>query len=180
MHPLIERGIDLLFFEPSCLSAVREDAPDPLRGDDRRRAREVADRSQLFESWLEREARAGRILLTLRAGPSTVLLHGHCHQKSMGQLAAAKTLLSRIPNARIVDPDAGCCGMAGSFGYMADHYDVSRAIAERRLLPAVRALEADAVVVASGSSCRQQIADFSGIRALHAVELVQNLLTRPA
>jgi Fe-S oxidoreductase len=180
LHPLIERGVDLLFFEPSCLSAVREDAPDLLSGDDRRRARDVADRSQLFESWLERETRSGRIPLMLGAGPSTVLLHGHCHQKSMGQLAPAKALLSRIPGARIVDPDAGCCGMAGSFGYMADHYDVSRSIAERRLLPAVRGLDRDAVVVASGSSCRQQIADFSGVRALHAAELVQNLLTRPA
>jgi FAD/FMN-containing dehydrogenase/Fe-S oxidoreductase len=179
LHPLIERGLDLLFFEPSCLSAVREDAPDLLRGDDRRRARDVAERCCLFESWLEREARAGRAELTLRSGPSTVLLHGHCHQKSMGQLAPAKALLGRIPGARIVDPDAGCCGMAGSFGYMAAHYDVSRAIGERRLLPAVRGLDRGAVVVASGSSCRQQIADFTGVRALHAAELVQNLLTRP-
>jgi Fe-S oxidoreductase len=94
----------------------------------------------------------------------------------MGALPAAKALLGRIPNARIVDPDAGCCGMAGSFGYMKAHYEVSRAIGERRLLPAARALDAAAVLVASGTSCRQQIADFAGVSALHAAELVQNLL----
>jgi Fe-S oxidoreductase len=180
LHPLVDRGVDLLFFEPSCLSAVREDAPDLLSGDERRHARAVAARAHLFEAWLEREAQAGRPPVTLRPGPSTVLLHGHCHQKAMGLLAPVKALLGRIPGARIVDPDAGCCGMAGSFGYMAGHYDVSRALAERRLLPAVRALDRDAVIVASGSSCRQQIADFTGLRALHAAELVQNLLTGSA
>jgi Fe-S oxidoreductase len=92
-------------------------------------------------------------------------------------LTPAKALLDRIPGATVVDPDAGCCGMAGSFGYMTGHYDVSRAIGERRLLPVARALGPGDVLVASGTSCRQQIADFTGVRALHAAELVQNLLT---
>jgi Fe-S oxidoreductase len=95
----------------------------------------------------------------------------------MGDLAAAKSLLGRIPGAKVIDPDAGCCGMAGSFGYMKDHYEISQAIGERRLLPAARALPAGGVIVASGTSCRQQISDFTGIRAYHAAELVQNLLT---
>jgi Fe-S oxidoreductase len=94
----------------------------------------------------------------------------------MGLMPAATALLARVPGASIVDPDAGCCGMAGSFGYTTDHYEISRAIGERRLLPIARALAADAVLVASGTSCRQQIADFTGVRALHAAELVQNLL----
>ena len=178
LQSIVDNGRTLVFLEPSCLSAVREDAPDLLSGEDRRRARDVAAQSSLFEEWLEREASAGRARLQLRPGPASVLLHGHCHQKAMGALAPAKALLSRIPGTTIIDPDAGCCGMAGSFGYMKDHYDVSRAIAERRLLPAVRAHRSDGVVVASGTSCRQQIADFGGVRALHAAELVQNLLTR--
>jgi Fe-S oxidoreductase len=95
----------------------------------------------------------------------------------MGDLAPAKALLARVPGATVIDPDAGCCGMAGSFGYMRSHFDVSHAIGERRLLPAARGLAAGDVLVASGTSCRQQIADFTGIRALHAAELVQNLLT---
>jgi Fe-S oxidoreductase len=97
----------------------------------------------------------------------------------MGDLPVAKALFARVPGATVVDPDAGCCGMAGSFGYTSDHFDVSRAIGERRLLPAARALGPDAVLVASGTSCRQQIADFTGVRALHAAELVQNLLATP-
>ncbi len=178
LHAIANAGHPLLFLEPSCLSAIREDAPDLLSGADREKARRVAASSHLFEEWLEHECRAGRANVPLRAGPATVVVHGHCHQKSMGDLAPAKALLGRIPGATIVDPDAGCCGMAGSFGYMKGHFDVSRAIGERRLLPAARALGADAVLVASGTSCRQQIADFTGIRAHHAAELMQNLLTQ--
>jgi Fe-S oxidoreductase len=98
----------------------------------------------------------------------------------MNALAPARALLSRIPGAKIVDPDAGCCGMAGSFGYMREHFDVSRAIGERRLFPLARGLAADAVLVASGTSCRQQIADFTGVRAVHAAELLHSLMTSPA
>jgi Fe-S oxidoreductase len=177
LHAATEAGGTLIFLEPSCLSAIREDAPDLLAGENRRRARVVAERSRLFEDWLENEFREGRITAPFRSGPARILLHGHCHQKSMNGLAPAKALLGRIPGATVIDPDAGCCGMAGSFGYMRNHFELSQAIGERRLLPAVRALGPDAVVVASGTSCRQQIADFTGIRALHAAEVVQNLLT---
>jgi Fe-S oxidoreductase len=176
LFALADAGEPLVFLEPSCLSAVREDAPDLLGGDDRRKARVVASRSRLFEDWLEGELGAGRASLTFRRGPARVVVHGHCHQKAMGDLAPAKALLARIPGATIVDPDAGCCGMAGSFGYMQGHFEVSQAIGERRLLPAARALGPDDVLVASGTSCRQQIADFTGIRAWHAAEVVHNLL----
>jgi Fe-S oxidoreductase len=172
LAPLAEAGQSLLFFEPSCLSAIKEDAPDLLGGEDRRRAVAVAARAMLFEEWLETECSAGRANLDLRPGPKTIVVHGHCHQKAMGALAPAKALLDRIPGATIVDPDAGCCGMAGSFGYMREHFEVSRAIGERRLLPAARALGPDAVLVASGTSCRQQVLDFTGVRALHAAEVI--------
>jgi Fe-S oxidoreductase len=174
MAPLAEAGQSIVFFEPSCLSAIREDAPDLLTGDDRRRALAVAGRAALFEEWLEAECRSDRARLPLAAGPATVVLHGHCHQKSMNALAPAQALLSRIPGAKVVDPDAGCCGMAGSFGYMREHFDVSQAIGERRLFPAARSLAADSVLVASGTSCRQQIADFTGVRAVHAAELLHS------
>jgi Fe-S oxidoreductase len=176
LSPLAAEGQPLVVLEPSCLSAIREDAPYLLSGLDRDRATAVAARAQLFEEWLERDCRAGRTSLALKPGPATIVVHGHCHQKAMGLVAAATALLARVPGASIVDPDAGCCGMAGSFGYTTDHYEISRAIGERRLLPIARALAADAVLVASGTSCRQQIADFTGVRALHAAELVQNLL----
>jgi FAD/FMN-containing dehydrogenase/Fe-S oxidoreductase len=180
LHALAAAGRAIVFLEPSCLSVIREDAPSLLRGAAQERAKWIAARSFLFEEFLEDEWRAGRARLALGRGPSTVLLHGHCHQKSMGSLAAAKALLARIPGTSVTDLDAGCCGMAGSFGYAREHFEVSRAIGERVLLPAARALPPDAVLVASGVSCRHQIADFTATRALHAAELVRSLLTESA
>src|SRR4029077_10476583 len=139
-----ERGQRLVFFEPSCLSAVREDAPSLLRDDDQRRAKRVAEATILFEELV------ADVPLPLRHGPASILLHGHCHQKAMGLLAPAKTLLARVPGSSVVDLDAGGCGMAGSFGYVKDHFDVSQKIGERKLLPAARSLEPGSVLVASG------------------------------
>ena len=172
-----ESGQPIVFLEPSCLSAVREDAPSLLRGEAHRRARAVAERCVLFEEFLEEACKAGRVRLDLDRGPARILLHGHCHQKAMGKVAPARALLARIPGSTVVDLDAGCCGMAGSFGYLRDHFDVSRAIGERRLFPAARGLDAGSVLVASGVSCRHQIADFTGTRAWHAAELLRSLLT---
>jgi FAD/FMN-containing dehydrogenase/Fe-S oxidoreductase len=172
LYPDAAAGRLLVFCEPSCLSAVREDAPALLRGDRRRKAEVVGGASVLFEEYAE--GLGSR--LTLAAGPANVLLHGHCHQKSMGLLTPSKALLSRIPQTTVQDPDAGCCGMAGSFGYSREHYEISRAIGERRLFPAVRGKPAGAVVVASGFSCRHQIRDFTGETALHPAVLLQSLL----
>jgi FAD/FMN-containing dehydrogenase/Fe-S oxidoreductase len=177
LAPIAERGGRIVFFEPSCLSAVKEDSPSLLRGEAAQRARRVAEASFLFEEVLQDAWPAS---LTLSPGPSTVLLHGHCHQKAMGLLAPAKALLARVPGATVVDLNAGCCGMAGSFGYARDHYEVSRAIGERRLLPAARRLEPGSVLVASGVSCRHQVEDFTGARALHAAELLYSLTKDPA
>jgi FAD/FMN-containing dehydrogenase/Fe-S oxidoreductase len=172
-------GRPLVFFEPSCLSAVREDGPALLSGEMRRKARIVADRSVLFEEVLEQGLLDGRVTLPLGEGPDTILLHAHCHQKSMGLLAPTRALLSRLPGSKVVDLDAGCCGMAGSFGYVREHFDVSRAIAERRLLPAARALGPGSVLVATGTSCRSQVGDLAGVRALHPAELLRSLLPEP-
>jgi FAD/FMN-containing dehydrogenase/Fe-S oxidoreductase len=176
LYDAAQRGQAIVFVEPSCLSAVREDAPDLLRGELQRRARVVARHAVLFEEFLEAECAAGRASLGLKPGPSDVLLHPHCHQRSMGLAAPAKALLSRIPSAAVVDLDAGCCGMAGSFGYTRDHYDVSRAIAERKLLPAARAMTPGSVLVAAGTSCRHQVADFAGVTAMHPAVLLRSLL----
>lgn len=180
LYPAAASGRKILFCEPSCLSAVREDAPDLLRGEVRAKARVVAEASMLLEDYLESECAAGRARLPLAGGPSKVLLHGHCHQKSMGLVSSAAALLSRIPDCQVERLDAGCCGMAGSFGYTRDNYDLSRKIAERRLLPAARDLPAGAVLVAAGVSCRQQVEHFAGTRPLHPVELLQSLLAEGA
>jgi FAD/FMN-containing dehydrogenase/Fe-S oxidoreductase len=176
LYPHAESGRKFVFCEPSCLSAVREDAPSLLRGEQQRKACQVAAASLLFEEFLERQVAAGRLRLELQLGPSLLLLHGHCHQKAMGLLEVAKDLLSRIPGAVVVDLDAGCCGMAGSFGYTTDHFEVSRQIGERRLFPAIRQKEDGAVVVAPGTSCRQQVKDFTGETAVHPAVLLRSLL----
>ena len=176
LYDAAHRGQAIVFVEPSCLSAVREDAPDLLRGELQRRARVIADHAVLFEEFLESECAGGRATLALKPGPGEVLLHPHCHQRSMGLAAPAKALLSRIPSAKVVDLDAGCCGMAGSFGYTRDHYDVSRAIAERKLLPAARTMAPGSVLVAAGTSCRHQVADLAGVTAVHPAVLLRSLL----
>jgi FAD/FMN-containing dehydrogenase/Fe-S oxidoreductase len=168
-------GERIVFLEPSCLSAVREDGPALLRGDAQRRANLVAGACVLFEDYVEQEWQAGRLDVALRPGPSTVVLHGHCHQKAMGLMPAARALAARVPSCTVVDLDAGCCGMAGSFGYAKEHYEVSRQIGERKLLPAARAMAADAVLVAAGTSCREQVKHFTGVRALHPAELLASL-----
>ena len=169
-------GVPLLFLEPSCLSAIREDAPALLRGEEQQQALRVAERCVSFEEFAGRSEGQP---LPIGSGPSRILLHGHCHQKSMGGVPAAKALLERIPGAEVIDLDAGCCGMAGSFGYAREHFDVSRQIGERRLLPAARDLKPGEVLIAAGTSCRQQVSDFARVRALHPAELLATLL-RPA
>jgi FAD/FMN-containing dehydrogenase/Fe-S oxidoreductase len=180
LYPLAAAGARIVFFEPSCLSALREDVPSLLRGEQQRQAQRVSEACVLFEKLLEDEWQAGRASLPVRSGPATILLHGHCHQKSMGMLAPSLALLSRIPGASVVDLDAGCCGMAGSFGYVREHFEVSRTIGERRLLPAARAQRTDSVLVASGVSCRHQVEDFAATRALHPAELLRSLLQEPS
>jgi Fe-S oxidoreductase len=176
LYDAANAGHAIVFVEPSCLSAIREDAPDLLRGELQRRARVIAQHAVLFEEYLEGECADGRATLALKPGPTNVLLHPHCHQRSMGLAAPAKALLSRIPSATVTDLEAGCCGMAGSFGYTRDHYDVSVAIAERKLLPAARSMAPGSVLVAGGTSCRHQVADLAGVTAVHPAVLLKSLL----
>jgi len=169
-------GQKLVFCEPSCLSAVREDAPGLLRGTLRQQAEEVAEACVLFEDYLERELASGRAKLEFKAGPEEILLHGHCHQKAMGLLDSAKSLLGRIPGAKVIDPDAGCCGMAGSFGYAEEKYAVSKQIAERKLVPAIKNRTAGTPVIAAGFSCRHQVQDFAATQAIHPAVFLESLL----
>ena len=170
LFPVAGRGEKILFCEPSCLSAIKEDAPALLRGDQQTKARAVAQACILFDEF------AAGLDLPLRPGPQKILFHAHCHQKSMGLTKATIALLSRIPSATVVDLDAGCCGMAGSFGYSKDHYEVSKTIASRRLLPAVQSMQPGDVLVATGTSCRHQIADLNGAKTTHPTVLIRSLI----
>jgi Fe-S oxidoreductase len=155
--------------EPSCLLSLRDESLSLLGPG----AQAVADRVRQVEELLTEAIEAG----DLRLGDSwltgrRILFHGHCHQKADVGTAATMALLRRIPGAEVVELDAGCCGMAGSFGFEAEHYDVSMTIGEDRLFPAVRAEPTTTVLAATGVSCRQQIAHGTSRRAHHPLELV--------
>jgi len=171
-------GRKIIVLEPSCLSALRDDLPALLRGHAQEQAYQVAEACMLFEEWLDAELTSGSITLDFKPGPRRIVLHGHCHQKSLGLVPPAQKLLSRVPGAEIVNLDAGCCGMAGSFGYGSDHFDVSQRIGERRLLPTARALEPDEHLVAAGVSCRHQVKDLAGVDVQHPAELLATLVGR--
>ncbi|MFH1764113.1 MAG: FAD-linked oxidase C-terminal domain-containing protein [Gemmatimonadota bacterium] len=183
LFPLARAGLPIVFCEPGCYSAVRDDHPHLLRGDLKEMAQEVSAACLTFEEWAEsilttsdRDGSATGTRLDFAHGPARILLHAHCHQKALGGLSPAMKLLNRIPGSQVTEADAGCCGMAGSFGYEKEHYAISKAVGERKLLPAVRASGPDTVVVAPGFSCRQQIRHFTGTEAVSAMELMERLV----
>lgn len=166
---LAREGLPILALEPSCLSSFTDDLPDLV--DDTRAARRVAAAMRPAIEFI-----AGLDGLPAPASvPQEFLLHGHCHQKALQGTGPALSLFA--PHATVTELDSGCCGMAGSFGYEAEHYAVSMAMGERVLLPAVRDAAPDTVVLADGFSCRHQIADGTRRRAMHAVEAYGRALT---
>jgi Fe-S oxidoreductase len=160
---------------PACSPCAEHRA---LLGADDARVARVASRARLVEDLLLEAIDDGSLRLGGDAWPTgrRILFHGHCHQKAEVGTAATVELLRRIPGAEVVELDAGCCGMAGSFGFEAEHYDVSMTIGEDRLFPAIRAEPPDTVIAATGVSCRQQIGHGAGRRAWHPVELVRAAL----
>ena len=139
--------------------------------------RDVASRVRTVEDLLVEAIDAGHLKLRDDRAPAghRILFHGHCHQKAEAGTAGTVALLRRIPQAEIVELDAGCCGMAGSFGFEAEHYEVSMTVGEDRLFPAVRAEPPATVLAATGVSCRQQIHQGTDRTARHPVELIHSL-----
>jgi FAD/FMN-containing dehydrogenase/Fe-S oxidoreductase len=178
LFPFAEEDNVIVACEPSCLLTLKDDYPALLRGEERRQAEAVAARCRTFEEFAEELLRK-QDKSPFRAGPKQILVQAHCHQRSLVGTGPLLRLLRRIPGAEVVDLDAGCCGMAGSFGYEKEHYEVSRLAGEQRLFPALRQADADTVVVAPGFSCRLQIQHFTGRRAVHPAELLQQLFREP-
>lgn len=175
LRPLAERaaaGDPVLFIEPSCLSMVVDDWPRLLPGDPR--VAEVAAAARPASALVAELAEAGR--LCFRAGGRAVL-HEHCHEKALAFGDVTRRALRAVPDLDLEILDAGCCGMAGVFGYGAEQYAASLAMAERALLPAVRAEGPETVVLATGTSCRSQIRDLAGRAALHPLEFLAARLT---
>jgi Fe-S oxidoreductase len=132
----------------------------------------VAVNALLLEEFIAREAQAGTLVLPLARVAGRALLHGHCHQKSFGVMTAVESTLKLVPELDLTTVESSCCGMAGAFGYRANTIDVSLAMAELSLLPAVRKADAETLVIADGTSCRQQIRDGTGRAALHAARVL--------
>jgi Fe-S oxidoreductase len=162
LSPRVAQGAQVLFVEPSCLSMVCDDWRRLLPGDERVAPAAAAARPAL--GLVADLAAAGR--LHFRAG-GRALLHCHCHEKALGFAADTERALRAVPGLELDVLDAGCCGMSGIFGYEAEHYDLSVAMAERVLLPAVRAVPPHTAVLATGTSCRTQIGDLTPRRAVH-------------
>ncbi len=177
LRPFAEQGIPIVGLEPSCLATLRDEYRDFFPRDSR--AESVAGQSLLIEEFLTQPDEGGTVPLermNLRSPLSSVVVHGHCHAKAIAGTAPTLAML-RPAAADVALIEAGCCGMAGSFGYEREHYDLSIAIAELQLLPAVRrAIRDGKVVAAAGASCRAQILDGTGTAPLHPVQVLAQAL----
>ena len=173
LHPYAERGIPIVGCEPSCLLTLKDEYPELLKDD---RSRTVAEHSFLFEDFLMRLQDKGELGLEFRDLPKKVLFHGHCHQKALVGTANSLRALRLPPGYQVEQTNAGCCGMAGAFGYEKEHFQISMAIGEQVLFPAVRAKGPDWEVAVTGISCRQQIEQGTGRPARHLVEVLRDAL----
>ncbi|MBX2822425.1 MAG: 4Fe-4S dicluster domain-containing protein, partial [Rhodothermaceae bacterium] len=174
LAPFVKQGIPIVGLEPSCLLSLQDEylsllPEDPI-------VKEVAQNALLFENFIANLAEEGKLNVTFSDSAKHVLLHGHCHQKALVGTGAAKKALSLPPGYSVSEVDSGCCGMAGSFGYEKEHYTISKAMAERRLLPAVEAANSDTIITAPGFSCRHQIKDGSRRTALHPAQVLREAL----
>jgi FAD/FMN-containing dehydrogenase/Fe-S oxidoreductase len=168
----VAAGIPVVGLEPSCLLTLRDEFPAILPGTE---ATALAKRAQLFEEFVDGERNAGRFELKLAPMEGrSALLHGHCHQKAFDAIGAAAKALQLIPGLTVETFDSTCCGMAGSFGYEAEHYEMSLKIGELGVLPKMRAAPAETLLAANGTSCRHQIADTVGREARHVVRILDD------
>jgi len=173
LGPHAARGVPVIGLEPSCLFTFRDEFEALLPG----AARDLAARSRSFASFVVEDRIARR--LRERLGPldaERALVHGHCHEKAFDAFDAVIEALALVPGLAAAPIEAGCCGMAGAFGYAAEHYEISMRMAEDGLLPAVRDAASDTILVADGVSCRHQIADGAGREALHVARVLHRAL----
>ena len=168
LAPYAQKNIPIIGLEPSCLFTLKDEALVMGFGEC---AITVSKQAQLLEEFLANEVKAGKLNLHLKSASKPVLFHGHCHQKSFAAVTPAMELLKLIPNAEPKLIESSCCGMAGSFGYEAEHIEVSKQMAEASLLPSIRK-SPDSWVVADGTSCRHQIADGTQREAVHIARIL--------
>ena len=167
----IQQGLEIVVCEPGCCSALTDDLPDLI--DDEQLGQRIKENVMMIDQFLARQVQKGALDCEFTSPFDKIIIHGHCHQKSLYGTTAMKDLLDRVPDIHVSEIDSGCCGMAGSFGYEKEHYDLSMQIGNQRLFPAVRSREDGTTVVACGFSCRHQIADGTGTKALHWVQTIR-------
>jgi len=172
LAPEIEAGVPIVVLEPSCAAVFRDELLNLFPNDSR--AQRLSGQTFLLSEFLEQKAKHFK----LPSFPRKALIHGHCHHKSVMKMTDEEAVLGRM-GIDFYAPAAGCCGMAGSFGFEKDKYDVSIAIGELELLPAVRNAPPDHLIIADGFSCREQIAQCTGRQALHLAEVIQMAFRRP-
>ena len=174
LKPFVEKGIPIVGLEPSCLLTLRDEFPSLIPGD---ATDALSQQAFLFEEFLAAEAAKGDLQLKLKAVPAKrALLHGHCHQKAFAVMSSVQQVLAMVPELAVETVESSCCGMAGSFGYDAKHYDTSMAMGELSLLPAVREADADCLIVADGTSCRHQIKHGASREAIHVARVLEMAL----
>ena len=174
---LISKNKPLIGIEPSAILGFRDEYPNLVDANLKSTAENLAQNVFTIEEFLANEMNAHKIDISKFTTKSeTVYYHGHCHQKALSSNAYAETILNMPPNFRVETIDSGCCGMAGSFGYEKEHYDLSQQIGEDRLFPFLRELNTEVIVSASGTSCRHQIRDGVNKNALHPIEVLYNAL----
>jgi Fe-S oxidoreductase len=178
LGPFVSRGVPVVGLEPSCLLTLRDEWQSMFAKDT---VAAFAEHALLFEEFLARESELGRLQLTFAdCAGQRVLLHGHCHQKAFDAMSSVERTLRLVPGLAVEQVVSSCCGMAGPFGYEAEHFDTSMRMAEASLLPSVRAASADTIIAADGTSCRHQIHDGTGRGALHVAQVLRGALRRPA
>ena len=181
LSPVVTEDTPLVGIEPSCILSFRDEYPDIVPAEQRGKAKNLAKNCMLFDEFIMREVQAGRISSeSFKELSAEIYLHGHCHQKSLIGVGKCAEMLRLIPGVKVNVIPSGCCGMAGSFGYEKEHYETSKAIGEMVLFPTVRKAtdnkEKNVIVAAPGTSCRQQIYDGTGVKALHPIEILYNNL----
>ena len=170
----------LIGLEPSAILTFRDEYPDLLRGEEKEAARKIGYHTLMIEEFLSKELEAGHIDLSLFKDQGHLIkLHGHCQQKALSTLTHTKKILTRMGNHSVQIIASGCCGMAGSFGYEKEHFELSMQIGELVLFPTVRKQAEDVVIAAPGTSCRHQIKDGTGRKSLHPAEILWNALKSP-
>jgi FAD/FMN-containing dehydrogenase/Fe-S oxidoreductase len=171
LSPWLAHGVPIVGLEPSCLLMLRDEYGVLLPG-----TAMLAKNSLLFEEFLARESDAGRLQLKLKPLAGEALLHGHCHQKAFGVMGEVEKVLGLVPDLKVKPVESSCCGMAGSFGYEAEHYEISMRMGEASLLPAARKAAPDTLIVADGTSCRHQIEHGAQRNALHVARVLERAL----